>query len=72
MGRPPRVTAEANVSSDDLYLEGRFYRSPSVTLEVTFDHGDHRGALSALDRAVADVRRQITDTIPPSPQGAPS
>lgn len=36
---------------------------PGVIVEVTFPLHDHEAALDALDRAVADVRSQIEETL---------
>lgn len=33
---------------------------PGATIDVTYQRGDESGAVAALDRAYADVKRQIT------------
>ena len=43
-----------------------------VEVDVTFDHGDHEHALKALDEAVDDVRRQITEATTPPPPPRPT
>lgn len=62
MPAAPRVTAKA-AYEEPFELRTRGY-VPEVTLEASFDFGDHEAALRALDEVVDSVRQQITQTIP--------
>jgi hypothetical protein len=59
----PRITArhEVDAFTIERMCTTDARTSPGVLLEVTFDRGDHQAALRMLERAVADVRRQIAD-----------
>ena len=59
----PRITArhEVEAFTVERMCTTDARTSPGVLLEVTFDRGDHQAVLHMLDRAVADVRRQIAD-----------
>ena len=41
-------------------LRDRIYTSVGVHASITYDQGDERAALAALDRAYAELKRQIT------------
>lgn len=59
----PRVIAKAR-SEETFELCVRYEGQPEVTLEASFDFGDHEAALRALDLVVDSVRQQIIQTIP--------
>ena len=57
----PMMTARHEQSNIEIRsLCGDGYTLPGVELTVTWEQGDDSGALAALDRAYADVKRQIT------------
>lgn len=64
MTSKPRVTASSSVEavSRRALCEAFPRVSPGVEIRVDFDLHDHKEALAALDRAVADVEAQIEET----------
>lgn len=62
--RKARLTAQTTVDAYENCSGGNFVLSetPSVSLQVSWDRGDERGALRDLSQAVADLLVQITDS----------
>ena len=61
---PATITATYRDEGDAMRdWNGRLVRhDPSIEVEVSFMHGHQSDALAALERATADVRRQIEET----------
>lgn len=56
----PRITARHTIDSYEVnQMCGDHYETTGVTIEVTFDLGDHEAALRELDGAVEAVKEQI-------------
>lgn len=56
----PRITASHTIDSYEVnQMCGDHYETTGVTIEVTFDLGDHEAALRELDGAVEAVKEQI-------------
>lgn len=56
----PRITARHSFESYEVnQMCGDHYETTGVTIEVTFDLGDHEAALRELDAAVEAVKAQI-------------
>ena len=65
----PRVTAQHEIDPIDqrALCSPHAYTTPGIEVSVSFDLHDHKAALKALERAVADVRAQIEETKEGSP-----
>lgn len=60
---PKRITVSHHEDAIETYSycdPEPVMETPEVRFELTYPEGDEQAALSALDRAYADVKRQIT------------